>query len=565
MIQRAQRAAQRRDWLDAYRCWDDVLARSPNHAPAYLGAGTALRETGRYDEAERVLEAGAERFPDNEQIAMARAWLANTRQDWPGALSRWESFRARFPENPWGYLGNINALRGAGRSDQIEELIVAAEAALAAAKQRGLGSVAAFGMEAEIAKARLDWAAVRRSAENVIASEAAPPAHVFLALAQACWHLGEPSAADRAAQQATSIDPTLAEAVVVRAWVATDRGDGETALSCYRKLVELNPGTVRWWLKLVQLLNRLGRVKEALTEVERMRTRWPDDPMVKTFLLNYGPASSGTLNAASAVTFSREDDPDRLQVEELQAIADKAPRPEEWVRPLLVADAEREVLLAQARSTETAVLVFTGSNDSVSMPLPLFDRYLATLEITAVYLKDFKRLRFCSGIQSLSETYDGTVAALREMLRRLGVKRLCTLGNCDGGFAAIRYGAELCADRIVTFGAPTYSPQDSLTKIEQARNFMRKRLAENVPVEMMDLKPFLESHTHRAQIELFYEEEDLRDRSQALHLSGISGVRLHPQPGLSNHRLLRRMASSRQDFLGMLGKLLGVESAATRS
>jgi hypothetical protein len=196
------------------------------------------------------------------------------------------------------------------------------------------------------------------------------------------------------------------------------------------------------------------------------------------------------------------------------------------------------------------------------MPLPIFDRYLATLDITAVYLKDFKRLRYLRGIQSLSEDFQGTLAALRDLLNRLGVKRLCTIGNCDGGFAAIRYGVELCAYRIIAFSAPTYSPHDSLTKIEQARNFMRNRLAANVPPDMIDLRPFLEARRHDAEIELFYEEEDTRDRIQALHLSGLPGIRLHPQPGQSNHHLLRRLTVSTEDFRGMLGKLLGVRCAA---
>jgi tetratricopeptide (TPR) repeat protein len=565
IIDRAQRAAQRRDWLEAWRCWEAVLARSTGHAPAYLLGGIALRETGRYGEAELVLGKGAERFPDNEQIALARAWLANAQRDWPTALSRWEQARARFPDNPWCYLGNINALRGAGRSDQVEALLVTAEAVLAAAKQRGLDQVSAFGVEFEIAKARFNWPAVRQSAEKIIACEAAPSARVFLALAQAHWHLGDRDEADRAALHAISADPRLAEAVVVRAWVATDRGDGETALSCYRTLAELNPGTARWSLKLVQLLNRFGHLEEAVNELEKLRTRWPNDPMVRTFLRNYGPAAAAPGCSASAANRAAAGDPDRADEEEIQTVADKAPGRAERVRPLVVADPERDVLLAEVTGAESAVLVFTGSNDAVSMPLPIFDRYMATLNVTAVYLKDFKRLRFLRGIRSLSEDYPGTLAALRDMLRHLGVKRVRTIGNCDGGFAAIRYGVELCADRILAFGAPTYSPQDSLTKIEQARNFMRNRLAASVASDMMDLKPFLETRQHSAQIELFYEEEDPRDRVQALHLSGLPGVRLHPQPGLSNHRLLRQLALSQEDFRGTLGNLLGVGPSATAS
>jgi tetratricopeptide (TPR) repeat protein len=561
IIESARRAIERRDWLEASRCWDAVRACSPHHAPAYIGAGEALREAGCYDEAERVLDAGAERFPDNECIAIARARLANARRDWSVALMRWEDVRARFPDNLWGCLGHIYALRGAGRPDQVRTLLAAAEAALAVARQRGLDPVAAFQVEFEIAKTRLDWPAVRQSAEKIIASEATPSARIFLGLAHACWHLGDRGLADRVALQAISADPSLAEPVLIRAWVATDRGDGETALSCYRKLVEISPGTVRWSLKLVQMLNWLGRVKEAMSEIENVRRRWPTDPMVRIFLRNYGPASALAPGSARNQSRSAEGDPDRVDEDELKAVAGKAPGHEELRRPLLVADPARDILLAESPGAETAVLVFTAKDDAVSLPLPMFDRYLAALGLTAVYLKDFKRLRFLHGIQSLSENYAGTLAALAGVLSRLGVKRLCTIGSCDGGFAAIRYGVELCSDRILAFGATTYSPRVPLTRIEQGGNFMRNRLAANVSGDMIDLKPFLEGRSYGAQIELFYIEEDLRERSHALHLSGLRGISLHPQQGPGNHKLLRRLALLNEDFLGMLGKLLGVDPA----
>jgi tetratricopeptide (TPR) repeat protein len=564
IIERARRAAQRRDWLEAWRCWEAVRGLSPDHPPAYLGSGNALREAGRYSEAELVLGAGAERFPDNEPIAVARAQLANARHDWSVALSRWEALRVRFPDNPWCYVGSVHALRGLGRSDQVETLLISAEATLVAAKQQGLDEMAALRVEFAIARARLDWPAVRRCAEKLIACEEAPSAQVFLALAQACWYLGNPEGADRAAMRASSIDPTLSEAVVVRTWVATDRGDGETALSCYRSLVELNPGAVRWSLKLIQVLSWLGRVEEAVSELENVRTKWPKDPMVRVFLRNYGPASTMTGGWEGAVTQPSQGDPDRAEWEELQAIASKAPSSAGRLRPLVVADPQRDLLLAEVPKTETAVLIFTGANDAVSIPLPIFDRYLATLDFTAIYLKDFRRLRYLLGIQSLSSDYPGTIAELRDMLGRLGVKRVCTMGNCEGGFAAIRYGVELGADRIVTFGAPTFSPPDSMARIERGRNFMRKRLDTQVPSEMTDIRPFLEARQHGAQIECFFEEENPGDRIHALRLSGLPGVRLRPQPGL-NHRMVRRLILSNEDFSGMLANLLGVKSVRAKS
>lgn len=562
MIDRARRASSRRDWLEAGRCWDAVRACSPQHVPAYLGAAHALRESGRYDEAELVLAEAADRFPADEQVALTRAWLSNARRDWPTAIRRWEDVCTRFPENPWCYVGHANALREAGIADRVESLLNrASETVLTATQQRGLDTAAAHRVQFEIAKARHDWPAAREWAEKIVASEVAPQANMLVALAQACWHLGDGEGADGAALRALSVDPASSDAVIVRAWVATERGDAETALSCYRRLAELNPGVARWSLKLVQLLNRFGRVREALSELENVRNRWPNDAMVRTFLTNYGPASAVPLRPLKSEQAGKGV-PELASHQELQRIIDKAPAEMHRLRPLLADDPEAEVQIARVVDAESAVLVFCGSNDAVAMPLAIFDRFLSTLELSAVYLKDFRRLRFLKGIESLGSDYPGTVEALRGIITRLGVKRLCTMGNCDGGFAAIRYGVELGADRIVTFSSPTHSPPESLTKIEQARNFMTKRLAANVPQELMDLKPFLESRWNGTRIELFYEAENARDRLHALHLGALSGVTLHPQEGVDpDHRLLRQIALRSDDFRAWLGDLLEIETA----
>jgi tetratricopeptide (TPR) repeat protein len=557
LIVSAQQAADRHDWAEASRCWQEVQSTSPDYAPAYLGIGNAFREAARLEDAECAFAAGVARFADNEPLTIAWASLANLRRDWPAALDRWSLARTRFPINPWCYLGSINALRGAGHSDPLESLAAEAKTALAEAKVRGLDVAAALRVELEIAKALLEWEAVKRCSERIIAREAHPSANILLSLAQACFRLEDPVGADSAAERALSADPSLTGAWIVRLQVATQKGDGETALKCYRALVELNPGVVRWRLKLAQLLSWLGRVKESLAELDRVRAQWPNDPMVKVFLRNYGSEGEGNQASAIAPNGRAEHDPDFAKEKDLEAIAGQAPDAALRLRPLLVPDAERDVLIAEMPGAEAAVFVFTGTNDEVSMPLELFDRYLSTLPFTAIYLKDFKRLRFLQGIESLGADLPTTLEALQSKLARLGVKRLCTLGNCVGGFAAIRYGVELEADRIVAFSPPTCSPVETPIKLEEGRRFMKARLEANVSRDLTDLQPFLSGRRQSAWIELFYEDPDPRDRAAAQRLLGLPGVHLRPQMELS-YRLLRRLAASNPDFLRLLGDSLAV-------
>lgn len=422
--------------------------------------------------------------------------------------------------------------------------------------------------ESDTPNVGIDWSAARRSAEAMIAGEAAPAPQTLLRLAQACWHLKDHDAAYRAASDALASDPTLTEAIIICAWVAAERGDVDSVLSHYRALARLNPDKVRWQLQIIQLLNRLGRVSDVVHEIELARARWPNDPMVKAVALNFGhqgrrdwdatPAVA-TSNAAAVGQGGGQSDPAYLEEEALRELMAKAPRDGELARSLMVDDPERDVIIAEAHRATTAVLVFTGTNDGMSFPLVILDRYLAALEITAVYIKDFHRLRFLLGVPSLANDYDGTLAALRKLIGRFGVARLCTMGNCEGGFAAIRYGAELGAERALAFAAPTYSPPESFTRLEGYRHMLRARLRANIPEERLDLKPFLCAGRYPLQIDLFYDEAVTRDRLHAMHLADLPGVTLYPQPPSPDSRVLRRLAS-RAGFGELLAKALGCGS-----
>lgn len=551
LLDDARRATQRRDWPDALRCWNLFRERFPDDPRGHLGAGNVLRDTGRLDDAEALLAEAADRFPQHEPIALARAWTANQRRDWPTAVKRWAAFRQSAPDNAWGHYGASAALRAIGRDAEAGAALDAAEAALARTKDSRFGGDDLARLELEIAKARGDWSRVRQAVEAAIAAAPVAPAALFLSLAQACWQLRDTDAADDAAANALAVNPALTEALLICAQAAIERGDGESALGHYRTLARLHPDNVRWPIQVILLLNRIGRVNDAASELETVRGRWPNDPTIKSFVLRFGLGQAptpATVPADAAFGGAEE--------RALRAIFAKAPTDAELARPPISNDPKQEVIVATASGATTAVLVFAGSNDQVALPLRMFDRFLASFGVSAIYLKDFQRLRFLKGVQSLGANYAATAAALRKMAADLGARRLCVIGNCDGAFAAIRYGVELRADCILAFSPPTHSPREKLARLEQGRNLMRVRLQANVPEDMTDLKPFIERSARKPRIELFYEPDNPRDAVHAIHLSGVPGVTLNPVPGSQDHRVLQWMAEQ-DGFRERLRELIG--------
>ena len=546
--ERARLASARRDWPEAARRWEAVRAQFPERPIAYVNGAAALRELGRHDEAERLLAEAAGKHPDNASIALERARLATARRDWRLALARWNLVQERFPKEIAAYIGALDALRELGRSAEAEALLAAAEPALLQARAAGSGGEAADRLEKAIARVRKDWSTIRRIDEKLIAEQVRPPAALFTELAGACWELRDLDGAERAASRAIALDPNQTFAALIMGWIATEAGDGEKALAHFRALAQVAPDNQSWAFECARLLNFLGRVDEAAAEFDRVRTRWPDDPHINVWMLNHGlrePALKGGGEGSGAFTLAYVE-------QELRQITGLAPTDAELSRPIIDDDRDRDVIVGEHKGADTVVIIFTGTHDHLTVPLSIFDRYLAAFGASAVYLKDFHRLMYRSGVRSLGDR-DSTLAALREIATRLGARRLCTIGVEAG--AAIGYGARLGADRIVGFAVQTTAKLAPGTSLPVG-NLMRKQF-QTRGYGSLGLRGLLEQRPYSAKIELFY-AEGTPDQAHAEHLSGLPGVTLHPQTGTKEHAVLRWMAQ-RADFGPTLAAMLGFE------
>jgi|GEM_PF-2140260 len=123
MVQYAQLAAARRDWTEAARRWHAVAIRYPDNIEAIAGQALALREAGRFTEADAVLAAALKRFPDNRHLRIDHAWVAHIGRDWPAAAARWDVVRTHAPDLLDAYVHGASALREAEQPAAAEELL----------------------------------------------------------------------------------------------------------------------------------------------------------------------------------------------------------------------------------------------------------------------------------------------------------------------------------------------------------------------------------------------------------------------------------------------------------
>ena len=72
----------------------------PQFAAGYGGQALALRELGRLDEAETILDEGMRCFPSDRGLIIEHVEIARRRSNWVEVLSRLTAARARFPSDP---------------------------------------------------------------------------------------------------------------------------------------------------------------------------------------------------------------------------------------------------------------------------------------------------------------------------------------------------------------------------------------------------------------------------------------------------------------------------------
>jgi len=157
---RARIAQSRREWPRALEQWRLVRERLPDDPSGLVGIATALCQLGRFDEADRELQAAANTVAAHPEMEACYCRVAEFRRDWRQALGRWNAARDRRPGNAEAHIGVVRALLSLGRMAE-------AEAAAEAAKAQFPGHLDVHAIHAECAHWRGDWALASRRWDDV--------------------------------------------------------------------------------------------------------------------------------------------------------------------------------------------------------------------------------------------------------------------------------------------------------------------------------------------------------------------------------------------------------------
>jgi len=205
-------------------------------------------------------------------VAGEHAWLANHRRDWAEAVTRWEAFRQRFPNQQGGYTAGSVAFRELGRFEE-------AEALLQSALERFPGEQAPIVEHAWLAVARRDWPEAIQRWGRVRKDF---PEHVegYLRGASALTEMRRYEEAEALLSKGMRRFPDHRGLLCDHAWLAVWQRHEDEALERFGKVRKKFPNIAAGYLGEAHCRRNQHQFREAEEILERGHVLVPDEPRI---------------------------------------------------------------------------------------------------------------------------------------------------------------------------------------------------------------------------------------------------------------------------------------------
>ena len=268
----AEAARDRADNFAALKIFTELREQFPEHPAPFLRAAAVLSQLRRFDEAERLLAAGAASFPNEPGFTIERAWLAHRRGDHAEAVGRWEKVRRVIPGHHVGYTGGALTLRDAGRFAEAEALLVDA-------MERFPDDLAPRADHAWVAQIARDWPEALHRWAEVRQHHPEEPVG-FTAGAIALRELRRFDEADALLAEAIARFPDRRAPLIEHAWLASARRDWPEAAHRWALVRERFPDASEAYLRGAQAASASWQHAEAEALLAAAMDRFPQDDSI---------------------------------------------------------------------------------------------------------------------------------------------------------------------------------------------------------------------------------------------------------------------------------------------
>jgi tetratricopeptide (TPR) repeat protein len=114
------------DWPEAFRRWDEIIARFPDNWIGVRGKISALSKNGSFADADRLLNEMAPRYYHDTNALNDIARFAERHKEWNRAEETWRSFIKLNDKMSWAYVGLYKALLQQEKWSDAKEVLIEA-------------------------------------------------------------------------------------------------------------------------------------------------------------------------------------------------------------------------------------------------------------------------------------------------------------------------------------------------------------------------------------------------------------------------------------------------------
>ena len=209
--------------------------------------------------------------------------------------------------------------------------------------------------------------------------------------------------------------------------------------------------------------------------------------------------------------------------------------------PDLMKDASVSVMTDFDGSSEVLLISFAGVGIGMGVPYFEFLKLISDLPVQKMFVRDVQKSWYHAGLKGLSANIDQSVEVLRGIIAESGARRVLTIGNSMGGYAAILYGALLGADEVLVFAPTTFANWKNRLRYLDFRplfGYLRRSPVKSPKYYDLARVPGIE----KPRIQIYFDADYREDTAHARHLAkAASNVQLHPCYIGGKHHVIKKL------------------------
>jgi hypothetical protein len=195
------------------------------------------------------------------------------------------------------------------------------------------------------------------------------------------------------------------------------------------------------------------------------------------------------------------------------------------------------------RKAKTTFLLFCGLANRFGVEINSVALWLRSLPVNLIYIRDYNKKLYLSGIQALGEL-DETIVKVKQDLAAMGTERVICMGNSGGVYGALYYAHLLKADGVLCFAGPTSLEAGLMEASERPVYADVQALIEQGVLKEPDLRQCYQENG--IPVRYFYGKDYEFDAVQVKTIENLPNISIEPLRGWERHIVIGELARRNQ-------------------